>query len=129
LSIQAFAPQMSLGLTSLRRKEKCLKLNTQAICLLIQSLSPNVEALISKEHGFPMNAHLLWKYIKKNSETTAVQDSREANYLTKPVKPIWLSQLAQDFRERSIIDQIKIHPLKPALCLLQVMGSALWLKA
>jgi hypothetical protein len=55
---------------------------------------------------------------KKNLETTAVQDSREADCLTKPVKPVWLSQLAQDFRERSIIDQIKIHPLKPALCLL-----------
>jgi hypothetical protein len=27
-------------------------------------LNPNVEALIIKEHGFPMNAHFLWKYIK-----------------------------------------------------------------
>jgi hypothetical protein len=64
-----------------------LKLNAQAICLLTQSLSPNVEALILKEHGVPMDAHLLWKYIKeKFLLTTAVQDSREANCLTKPVR-------------------------------------------
>jgi hypothetical protein len=76
-----------------------------------------------------MNAHLLWKYIKeKFSETIAVQDSREADCLTKPVRPVWLSQLAQDFSERSVIDQIKIQPLKTVLCPLQVMGSALWLK-
>jgi hypothetical protein len=110
-------------------ERKCLKLNAQAICLLTQSLSPNVEALILKEHGIPMDAHLLWKYIKeKFSETIAVQDSREADCLTKPVRPVWLSQLAQDFSERSIIDQIKIQPLKIVLCPLQVMGSALWLK-
>ncbi len=67
-----------------------MKLNAQAICLLTQSLSPNVEALILKEHGVPMDAHLLCKYIKeKFSETTAVQDSREADYLTKPVRPVW----------------------------------------
>jgi hypothetical protein len=54
-------------------ERKCLKLNAQAICLLTQSLSPNIEALILKEHGIPMDAHLLWKYIKeKFSETTAV---------------------------------------------------------
>jgi hypothetical protein len=52
-------------------------------------LSPNVEDLMLKEHGVPMDAHLLWKYIKeKFSETTTVQDSREADYLTKPVRPI-----------------------------------------
>jgi hypothetical protein len=52
-------------------------------------LSPNVEALILKEHGLPMDAHLLWKYIKeKFSETIAVQDSREADYLTKSVRPV-----------------------------------------
>jgi hypothetical protein len=46
--------------TNLYEKErKCLKLNAQAICLLTQSLSPNVEALILKEHGVPMDAHLL----------------------------------------------------------------------
>jgi hypothetical protein len=33
-------------------ERKYLKLNAQAICLLTQSLSPNVEALILKEHGF-----------------------------------------------------------------------------
>jgi hypothetical protein len=38
---------------------KCLKLNAQAICLLTQSLSPNVEAIIIKEHEFPVDAHLL----------------------------------------------------------------------
>jgi hypothetical protein len=47
-------------------ERKCFKLNAQAICLLTQSLSPNVEALILKEHGIPMDAHLLWKYIKKS---------------------------------------------------------------
>jgi hypothetical protein len=52
-------------------------------------LSANVEALILKEHGLPMDAHLLWKYIKeKFSEITAVQDSREADYLTKSVRPV-----------------------------------------
>jgi hypothetical protein len=57
--------------------------------LLTHSLIPNVEALIIKEYGFPMNAHLLWKYIKeKFSETTAVQDSREADCLTKSVRPV-----------------------------------------
>jgi hypothetical protein len=68
-------------------ERKCLKLNAQVICLLTQSLSPNIEVLILKEHGVPMDAHLLWKYIKeKFSETTTVQDSREANCLTKPVR-------------------------------------------
>jgi hypothetical protein len=68
-------------------ERKCLKLNAQAICLLTQSLSPNVEALILKEHGIPMDAHLLWKYIKeKFSETTTVQDSREADCLTKLIR-------------------------------------------
>jgi hypothetical protein len=58
-------------------ERNCLKLNAQAICLLTQSLSPNVEVLILKEHGVPMDAHLLWKYIKEMfSETIAVQDSR-----------------------------------------------------
>jgi hypothetical protein len=38
---------------------KCLKLNAQAIYLLTQSLSPNVEAIIVKEHEFPLDAHLL----------------------------------------------------------------------
>jgi hypothetical protein len=40
-------------------ERKCLKLNAQAICLLTQYLSPNVEALIIKEHGFLVDAHLL----------------------------------------------------------------------
>jgi hypothetical protein len=68
-------------------ERKCLKLDAQAICLLTQSLSLNVEDLILKEHGVPMDTHLLWKYIKeKFSETTVVQDSREVDCLTKPVR-------------------------------------------
>jgi hypothetical protein len=68
---------------------KCLKLNAQAICLLTQSLSPNVEAVIIKEHGFPVDAHLLWMYIKDIfSETIAAQDSRGVGCLIKPVRPI-----------------------------------------
>jgi hypothetical protein len=68
---------------------KCLKLNAQAICLLTQSLSPNVETLILKEHEFPMDAHLLWKYIKeKFPEITSVQDSRGVDYLTKPIRSV-----------------------------------------
>jgi hypothetical protein len=42
---------------------------------------------------------------------------------------VWLCQLAQDFKKESVIDQIKIQLLRLAICLLQVMGSALWLKA
>jgi hypothetical protein len=73
-------------------ERKCLKLNEQTICLLTQFLSPNVEPLILKEHGVPMDAHLLWKYIKeKFLETTTVQDSREADCLTKSVRSVWLS--------------------------------------
>jgi hypothetical protein len=72
-----------------KEERKYLKLNAQAICLLTQSLSPNVEALILKEHGVPMDAHLLWKYIKeKFSETTVVQDLREADCLTKPIRQV-----------------------------------------
>jgi hypothetical protein len=37
---------------------KCLKLNAQDICLLTQSSSPNVEALILNEYGFPMDCTL-----------------------------------------------------------------------
>jgi hypothetical protein len=63
-----------------------LKLNAQAICLLTQSLSPNIEALIIKEHVFPMDAHLLWIYIKDMfSDTTAGQDSTGAGCLIKLV--------------------------------------------
>jgi hypothetical protein len=68
---------------------KCLKLNAQAICLLTQSLSPNIEALIIKEHGFPVDAHLLWIYIKDMFlDTTTAQDSRGAGCLIKPVRPV-----------------------------------------
>jgi hypothetical protein len=63
-----------------------LKLNAQALCLLTQSLSPSVEASMLKKHGYPIDAHLLWRYIKeKFSESRAVQDSKGADYLTKPV--------------------------------------------
>jgi hypothetical protein len=66
-----------------------LKLNAQAICLLTQSLSPNLEALIIKEYGFLVDAHLLWKSIKeKFSKITIAQDSRCANCLTKLVRLI-----------------------------------------
>jgi hypothetical protein len=116
-----------------KEEGKCLKLNGQVICLLTQSLSLNVEALLLKEYGLPMHAHLLWKSIKERfSESTTIQDSREANYLSKLVRLVrlvWLSQLAQDLRGESAIDQMKIQLLKLALYLLQVMGNALWLKA
>jgi hypothetical protein len=107
-----------------------LKLNAQAICLLTQSLSPNIEAIIIKEDGFRVDAHLLWIYIKDMfSDTTTAQDSRGAGCLIKPVRLVWLSQLAQDFKKESGIDQIKIQLFRLALYLLQVMKSALWLKA
>jgi hypothetical protein len=68
---------------------KCLKLNAQAIYLLTQSLSPNVEAIIINEHGFPVDAHLLWIYIKDMFlDTTVAQDSRGAGCLIKPVRPV-----------------------------------------
>jgi hypothetical protein len=68
---------------------KCLKLNAQAICLLTQSLSPNVEVIIIKEHGFHVNAHLLWIYIQDMfSDTTVAQDSRGAGCLIKPIRPV-----------------------------------------
>jgi hypothetical protein len=64
---------------------KYLKLNAQDICLLTQSLSQNVEAIIIKEHGFRGDAHLMWIYMKDMlSETTSPQDSRGAGCLIKP---------------------------------------------
>jgi hypothetical protein len=80
-------------------------------------LSLNVEALISKEHGFPMDAHLLWNYIKeKFSETTIVQDPREDGCLTKPVRLVGqtgqTSMAKSAGPEGSAIDQIKIQLLK-----------------
>jgi hypothetical protein len=49
-------------------------------------LSLNVEALILKEFGFLVDAHLLRKSIKeKNLEITTSQDSGGADCLTKPV--------------------------------------------
>jgi hypothetical protein len=70
-------------------EEKCLKLNAQAICLLTQSLSPNVEAIEIKKHGFPVDAHLLWIYIKDMfSDTTAAQDSRGVGCLIKSVRSV-----------------------------------------
>jgi hypothetical protein len=68
---------------------KCLKLNAQAICLLTQSLSLNVEALILKEYEFLVDAHFLWKSIKeKFLEITTAQDSGGADYLSKQVIPV-----------------------------------------
>jgi hypothetical protein len=66
-----------------------LKLNAQVTCLLTQSMSPNVEALFLKEHGFPMDAHLLWKCIKDMFlETTVAHDSRGADCLTKLIRSV-----------------------------------------
>jgi hypothetical protein len=68
-------------------EEKYLKLNAQSICLLTQSLSPNVEAIIIKEHGFPVDAHLSWIYIKDMFlDTTAAQDSKSDGCLIKPIR-------------------------------------------
>jgi hypothetical protein len=68
---------------------KCLKLNAQAIYILTQSLSLNVEAISIKEHGFPMDAHLFWIYIKDMFlDTTAAQDSRGAGYLIKSIRSV-----------------------------------------
>jgi hypothetical protein len=68
---------------------KCLKFNAKAISLLTQSLSPNIETSIINEHGFPVDAHLLWIYIKDMfSDTTPAQDSRGAGYLIKSVRPV-----------------------------------------
>jgi hypothetical protein len=88
-----------------------LKLNTQAIYLLTQSLSLNVEALILKEYGFPVDAHRLWKSIKgKFSETIVVQDSRGADYLTKPVRPVGqISQIGLAKTAGSSIQRRKCH--------------------
>jgi hypothetical protein len=70
-------------------EEKCLKLNAQAIYLQTQFLSLNVEALILKVFGFPVDAHLMWKSIKeKFLEITSAQDSGGADYLTKPIRPV-----------------------------------------
>jgi hypothetical protein len=52
-------------------------------------LCPNVEAIIIKEHGFSVDAHLLWIYIKNMFlDTTTAQDSRGAGCLIKLVKPV-----------------------------------------
>jgi hypothetical protein len=73
-----------------------LQLNAQAINLLTQSLSRNVDALILKEHGFPKDAHLLLKSVKEIfSEITAAQDSRSVDCLTKPVRPVGQTGLAK----------------------------------
>jgi hypothetical protein len=89
--MQAFAPPPpKINWANLsEEEEKCLKLNAQDIYVLTQSLSPNVEALILKEYGLLMDAHLLWRSIKeKFLESTKVQDSREAVYLIQPVRPV-----------------------------------------
>jgi hypothetical protein len=72
-----------------KEEGKCLQLNAQAINLLTQSLSPNVDALILKEYWFPEDGHLLWKSIKeKFSEITILQDSRVADHLTKSIRSV-----------------------------------------
>jgi hypothetical protein len=71
---------------------KCLKLNTKPICLLTKSLIPNVEALILREYGFPMDAHLLWKSIKvfRDHNSTRLKKSQpnRSDRLHKPVRPV-----------------------------------------
>jgi hypothetical protein len=117
-------------------ERKCLKLNAQVICLLTQSLSLNVEALIIKEHGFPVDAHLLWKYIKDMfSKTTTAQDSRGASSLAKLISPVGqtghtgLDKLAGSrLQRRKHHRQIKSQLLKQAPCLLKTMGSVSWTK-
>jgi hypothetical protein len=72
LNIEAFKPYLlsivdasicpppNINWANLSEEEgKCLKLNAQAICVLTHSVSPNIEALILKEYGLPMDAHLL----------------------------------------------------------------------
>jgi hypothetical protein len=53
---------------------------------------PNITwANLSEEERkcLKLNAHLLWKYIKeKFSETTIIHNSREADCLTKLVRPV-----------------------------------------
>jgi hypothetical protein len=52
-------------------------------------LSPNVEAIIIKEHEFSVDAHLLWIYIKDMfSDTIVAQDSRGVGCLIKPVRQV-----------------------------------------
>jgi hypothetical protein len=78
----------------------------------------------------------LWMYIKDIfSETTAAQDSRGVGCLIKPIRLVGKTGqtgLAKSsgsrLQKKSVIDQIKIQLLRLALCLLQVMGSVLWLK-
>jgi hypothetical protein len=80
---------------------KCLKLNAQAICLLTQSLSPNVEAIIIKKHEFPVDAHLMWIYIRGIiSDTTAAQDLIGAGCLIKPVGKTGHTSLAKSAGSR-----------------------------
>jgi hypothetical protein len=87
--MQAFIPQILIGMIFSKEEGKCLKLNAQTICLLTQSLSPTIEVLILKEYGFPVDAHLLWKSIKEIFlEITAAQDSIGTDCLTKPVRPV-----------------------------------------
>jgi hypothetical protein len=100
-NIEAFIPYLlnivdasicppNINWTNLSEEEgKCLKLIAHAICLLTQSLSPNVEAIIIKEHGLPVDAHLLWMHIKDMfSEITAAQDSIGVSCLIKSVSPV-----------------------------------------
>jgi hypothetical protein len=98
---------------------KCLQLNVQAINLLTQVLSPNVEDLILKEYGFAEDAHLLWKSIEeKFLNTTTTQDSSDADCLTKLVRLVSQRQQPQNLVKASVIYQMKSQPLKQVLCLL-----------
>jgi hypothetical protein len=62
------------------------------------------------------------------SKTIIAQDSRGAGSHAKLARPVLISQMAQDFKEESTINQIKSKLLKQAPCLLKTMGSVSWTK-
>jgi hypothetical protein len=85
-----------------KEEVECLQLNAQVSNLLTKALTPNVEALISKEYEFPEDAHLLWKAIKeKFLKITTAQDSSDADCLTKPVKHIGQAKIATSKLKKS----------------------------
>jgi hypothetical protein len=115
----------NINWANLSEKEgKCLKLNTQAFCILTQSLSPNVEAIIIKKHEFLVDAHLLWIYIKNIfSDTTIAQDSRGAGCLIKPVEKIGQTDLAKSAGSR--LQRIKCHRSNQnSICQISPLPSA-----
>jgi hypothetical protein len=100
--VNASICRTNINWANLSKEEgKCLKLNAQPIYLLSQSLSPNVEAVIIKGHEFPVDAHLLWIYIKDMFlDTATAQDSRGAGCLIKPVGKTGQTGLAKSAGSR-----------------------------